>query len=139
MFACESCCRVITPGLSLRGLFVIDDKGILRQITINDLPVGRSVDETLRLVQAFQFTDKNGEGEWEGDLQQCLSSVYLIISVSLLYLLAAESICIASVGAGEQELRPLAANYFQLQLSSLFFGVSVKTNLPGSSQQTRGV
>lgn len=49
--------------LSARGLFVIDDKGILRQITINDLPVGRSVDETLRLVQAFQFTDKNGEGE----------------------------------------------------------------------------
>jgi peroxiredoxin 1 len=48
-------------GLSFRGLFVIDDKGNLRQITINDLPVGRSVDETLRLVQAFQFTDKHGE------------------------------------------------------------------------------
>jgi len=32
-----------------------------RQITINDLPVGRSVDETLRLIQAFQFTDENGE------------------------------------------------------------------------------
>ncbi len=46
-----------------RGLFIIDDKGNLRQITINDLPVGRSVDETLRLVQAFQFTDKHGEGE----------------------------------------------------------------------------
>lgn len=30
---------------------------------MNDLPVGRSVDETLRLVQAFQFTDKHGEGE----------------------------------------------------------------------------
>ena len=45
-----------------RGLFIIDDKGNLRQITINDLPVGRSVDETLRLVQAFQFTDKHGEG-----------------------------------------------------------------------------
>ncbi|KAL4647920.1 peroxiredoxin 1 [Arapaima gigas] len=43
------------------GLFVIDVKGILRQITINDLPVGRSVDETLRLVQAFQHTDKHGE------------------------------------------------------------------------------
>ena len=40
---------------------MIDDKGILRQITVNDLPVGRSVDETLRLVQAFQFTDKHGE------------------------------------------------------------------------------
>ncbi|XP_072104649.1 peroxiredoxin-1-like [Mobula birostris] len=48
-------------GISYRGLFIIDEKGILRQITINDLPVGRSVDETLRLVQAFQFTDKHGE------------------------------------------------------------------------------
>uniref|UniRef100_A0AAZ3RWJ4 Peroxiredoxin-1 n=1 Tax=Oncorhynchus tshawytscha TaxID=74940 RepID=A0AAZ3RWJ4_ONCTS len=48
-------------GIAYRGLFVIDDKGILRQITINDLPVGRSVDETLRLVQAFQHTDKYGE------------------------------------------------------------------------------
>lgn len=45
-----------------RGLFIIDDKGVLRQITLNDLPVGRSVDETLRLVQAFQYTDKHGEG-----------------------------------------------------------------------------
>lgn len=43
-------------GVPLRGLFVIDDKQNLRQITINDLPVGRSVDETLRLVQAFQYT-----------------------------------------------------------------------------------
>jgi len=48
-------------GIAFRGLFIIDDKGNLRQITINDLPVGRSVDETLRLVQAFQFTDKHGE------------------------------------------------------------------------------
>ncbi|KAI3383675.1 hypothetical protein SNEBB_009259 [Seison nebaliae] len=48
-------------GHSLRGLFIIDPKGIIRQITINDLPVGRSVDETKRLVQAFQFTDENGE------------------------------------------------------------------------------
>ncbi|UJR38339.1 hypothetical protein I4U23_031009 [Adineta vaga] len=48
-------------GIAFRGLFLIDSHGILRQITINDLPVGRSVDETLRLVQAFQFTDKHGE------------------------------------------------------------------------------
>ena len=38
-------------GIALRGLFIIDDKAVLRQITINDLPVGRSIDETLRLVQ----------------------------------------------------------------------------------------
>ncbi|KAK2081578.1 Peroxiredoxin-1 [Saguinus oedipus] len=36
-------------GISFRGLFIIDDKGILQQITVNDLPVGLSVDETLRL------------------------------------------------------------------------------------------
>jgi len=48
-------------GIALRGLFIIDPKGIVRQITINDLPVGRSVDETLRLVEAFQFVDKHGE------------------------------------------------------------------------------
>jgi alkyl hydroperoxide reductase subunit AhpC len=48
-------------GLSFRGLFIVDGAGTLRQITINDLPVGRDVDETLRLVQAFQFTDKHGE------------------------------------------------------------------------------
>ncbi|CAB4068229.1 PRDX2_4 [Lepeophtheirus salmonis] len=48
-------------GHTLRGLFIIDGKGILRQITMNDLPVGRSVDETLRLVQAFQYTDSHGE------------------------------------------------------------------------------
>uniref|UniRef100_A0A2S2QC98 thioredoxin-dependent peroxiredoxin n=1 Tax=Sipha flava TaxID=143950 RepID=A0A2S2QC98_9HEMI len=48
-------------GIPLRGLFIIDPKGIIRQITINDLPVGRSVDEVLRLVQAFKFVDENGE------------------------------------------------------------------------------
>ncbi|XP_029491027.1 peroxiredoxin-2-like [Oncorhynchus nerka] len=48
-------------GIAYRGLFVIGDKEILRQIPINDLPVACSVDETLCLVQAFQHTDKFGE------------------------------------------------------------------------------
>jgi len=48
-------------GHALRGLFIIDGRGILRQITMNDLPVGRSVDETIRLLQAFQYTDQHGE------------------------------------------------------------------------------
>ena len=38
-------------GVALRGLFLIDPEGVLRQSTINDLPVGRSVDETLRSVE----------------------------------------------------------------------------------------
>ena len=51
-------------GIPFRGLFIIDRNQILRQITVNDLPVGRSVDETLRLVQAFQFTEEHGEGKY---------------------------------------------------------------------------
>eukprot|EP00049_Salpingoeca_infusionum_P011848 m.208596 g.208596 ORF g.208596 m.208596 type:complete len:196 (-) comp15043_c3_seq1:2876-3463(-) len=47
-------------GHTLRGLFIIDENSVLRQITMNDLPVGRSVDETLRLVKAFQHTDEHG-------------------------------------------------------------------------------
>jgi len=58
-------------GIALRGLFIIDPKGVLRQITINDLAVGRNVEETIRLLQAFQFTDENGEvcpaGWMQGD------------------------------------------------------------------------
>ncbi|KAI8905889.1 peroxiredoxin [Gorgonomyces haynaldii] len=48
-------------GLALRGTFIIDPKGIVRQISINDNNVGRNVDETLRLLQGFQFADEHGE------------------------------------------------------------------------------
>uniref|UniRef100_A0A0N4ZSW6 thioredoxin-dependent peroxiredoxin n=1 Tax=Parastrongyloides trichosuri TaxID=131310 RepID=A0A0N4ZSW6_PARTI len=48
-------------GSPFRGLFIIDRGGVLRQITINDTQVGRSVDEILRLVKAFQYTDVHGE------------------------------------------------------------------------------
>lgn len=48
-------------SVALRGLFVIDGKGVVRHTTINDLPIGRSVDEALRVVQAVQFADKHGE------------------------------------------------------------------------------
>ncbi|KAK0432951.1 peroxiredoxin [Armillaria borealis] len=48
-------------GIALCDLFIIDPKGILRQITVNDLPVGCSVNETIHLIKAFQFTDKHGE------------------------------------------------------------------------------
>ena len=46
---------VLLPGagIALRGLFIIDGKGIVRSVQINDLPVGRSVDECRRLVKAF--------------------------------------------------------------------------------------
>lgn len=52
-------------GLSYRGLFLIDPSGTVRHTTCNDLPVGRSVDETLRVLKAFQFSDKHGEVNFE--------------------------------------------------------------------------
>jgi len=48
-------------GATFRGVFIIDGEGKLRQSTVNDCPVGRNVDEILRLVEAFQFTDEHGE------------------------------------------------------------------------------
>ncbi|KAH3899489.1 Peroxiredoxin TSA1 [Saccharomycodes ludwigii] len=47
-------------GVALRGSFLIDPHGIVRQITVNDLPVGRDVNESLRLVEAFKWTDEHG-------------------------------------------------------------------------------
>ena len=48
-------------GASLRGLFIIDPKGKIRHMQITDAPVGRDVEETLRLIKAFQFVDTHGE------------------------------------------------------------------------------
>lgn len=48
-------------GVHLRGTFIIDRDGILRHISVNDLPVGRNSKEILRLVKAFQYTDVYGE------------------------------------------------------------------------------
>ncbi len=48
-------------GVALRGLFLIDDKNVIQHATINNLSVGRNANEILRLVEAYQFTAKNGE------------------------------------------------------------------------------
>lgn len=52
---------LLPSGIALRGLFLIDKEGVVRHQIVNDLPLGRSVDEALRLVQALQFFEKNGE------------------------------------------------------------------------------
>uniref|UniRef100_A0A8C9LYS0 thioredoxin-dependent peroxiredoxin n=1 Tax=Piliocolobus tephrosceles TaxID=591936 RepID=A0A8C9LYS0_9PRIM len=49
------------PGLALRGLFITDPNGVIKHLSINDLPVGRSVEETLCLVKAFQYVETHGE------------------------------------------------------------------------------
>ena len=48
-------------GVCLRSTYIIDANGVIRHISQNDLPVGRNVEEVLRLVQAFQYTDIHGE------------------------------------------------------------------------------
>ena len=53
---------VLLPGgIALRGLFLIDKAGVVRHQVVNDLPLGRSVDEALRMVKALQFFETNGE------------------------------------------------------------------------------
>jgi len=49
------------PMIAFRGLYLIDKKGIVRHLLINDLPLGRNVDEALRMVDALQFFEENGE------------------------------------------------------------------------------
>lgn len=48
-------------GVALRGAFLIDRDGIVRSQIVNDLPLGRNMDELLRLVDALQFTEAHGE------------------------------------------------------------------------------
>ena len=48
-------------GVALRGLFIVDPDNNIQHSTINNLPVGRNVEETLRLLEAYQFTAKHGE------------------------------------------------------------------------------
>lgn len=53
---------VLAPdGIAYRGLFLIDCEGIVRHQVINDLPLGRSVEEALRMLLALQHTEKHGE------------------------------------------------------------------------------
>ncbi len=46
---------------SYRGLFIIDKKGVVRHQLVNDMPLGRSVEEAIRVVDALQFFEQNGE------------------------------------------------------------------------------
>ena len=48
-------------SVALRGLFLIDKEGIIRHAVVNDLSLGRSTDEALRMLDALQFTEKHGE------------------------------------------------------------------------------
>ncbi len=50
-----------TAGVAFRGAFIIDKKGVVRAQVVNDLPIGRNMDELLRLIDALQFTEEHGE------------------------------------------------------------------------------
>lgn len=52
---------IAKDGIALRGAFLIDKEGMVRQQTVNDLPLGRNVPEFLRLLEALQFNEEHGE------------------------------------------------------------------------------
>lgn len=52
---------LLDGGVALRGLFLIDKAGVVRHALINDLPIGRSVDEALRVLDALTFHEEHGD------------------------------------------------------------------------------
>lgn len=52
---------LLNESVALRGLFLIDKEGVLRHALINDLPLGRNVDEAIRVLDALQHVEKHGE------------------------------------------------------------------------------
>ena len=52
---------LLEDGIALRGLFLIDKEGVVQHALVNNLPLGRSVDEALRILDALQFTEQHGE------------------------------------------------------------------------------
>jgi len=52
---------LFNDAIALRGLFLIDKEGVVRHAVINDLSLGRNVDEALRMLDALQFTEEHGE------------------------------------------------------------------------------
>ncbi len=48
-------------GVAFRGSFLIDKSGVVRHQVVNDLPLGRNIDEMIRMVDALQFTEQHGE------------------------------------------------------------------------------
>lgn len=48
-------------GVALRGLFLIDQNGVVQHSVVNNLPLGRNIDEAVRMVDALQYTEKHGE------------------------------------------------------------------------------
>ncbi|WWP01626.1 MAG: peroxiredoxin C [Candidatus Dasytiphilus stammeri] len=55
-------------GVAQRGSFLIDKKGIIRHLVVNDLPLGRNIDEMLRMIDALQFHEEHGDvcpAQWD--------------------------------------------------------------------------
>jgi alkyl hydroperoxide reductase subunit AhpC len=52
---------LLEGGIALRGTFLIDQQGVIRAVTVHDLPLGRSVDEALRVLDGLQHFEKHGE------------------------------------------------------------------------------
>lgn len=52
---------LFNEAVALRGLFLLDKNNVVRHAVVNDLPLGRNVDEAIRMLDALQFTEENGE------------------------------------------------------------------------------
>lgn len=81
-------------------MFIIDPNGILRQITINDLPIGRSVEEALRIIEALRFVEEHGEGK------QIFVVFYILWSFGYLTDIICFLVCPANWKKGDKTIKP---------------------------------
>jgi len=58
---CQSFGVEAAGGVAYRGSFLIDKNGVVRHMVVNDLPLGRNIDEMIRMIDALQFTEEHGE------------------------------------------------------------------------------
>ena len=67
-------CLAKDGDISLRATYIIDKKGIVRAAHINDEPIGRSVAEELRTLEAVKFVDEHGDQVCPAEWQEAVSS-----------------------------------------------------------------
>ena len=73
---------LLNDAVALRGLFLIDKQGVIQHAVINNLPLGRSVDEALRMLDALQYFESNGEvcpADWHKGCLLYTSKYFLIL------------------------------------------------------------
>ncbi len=93
-------------GVALRATFIISDKGIVRWAEVADLPIGRNPVETVRLVQAFKFSDEHGQVQAPPPSPPCLAIIGSIFVIAVVLTAASGLPRLLAPRSSNHEARP---------------------------------